>query len=161
MFQLLLRDEQLLTDIQGEKEDVFRQMLGALPEWQLNKKQKQKVLEILLLRESYGTTAAGGGLALPHGIAEQIKEPVAVLGISREGVDFAALDGEKVYLVYLLLVPAGEEAPTLKKKALLYARKIFSDTFLQRRLCQTVDREEAVRILQNVSLMTPSARAAS
>ena len=49
------------------------------------------------------STGMKHGIAIPHGKTDEIDEVVGVLGISRKGIDYDALDNKPVYLVFLLL----------------------------------------------------------
>jgi len=67
---------------------------------------KQRVKEItkaILAREAQATTGIGKGVALPHAKLKGIKKPIATIGCSSEGIDFASLDSKPVYSVILLL----------------------------------------------------------
>lgn len=67
---------------------------------------KQRVKEItkaILAREAQATTGIGKGVALPHAKLKGIKKPIATIGCSSEGINFASLDSKPVYSVILLL----------------------------------------------------------
>ena len=67
---------------------------------------KPKVKEItkaILVREAQATTGIGKGVALPHAKLKGIKKPMATIGCSADGIDFASLDSKPVYSVILLL----------------------------------------------------------
>lgn len=66
------------------------------------------VLEALLKREKMGTTGMGGGVALPHAKVEGLSGLYGAFGRSKEGVDFGAVDGEKVHLMFVLVSPPSE-----------------------------------------------------
>jgi mannitol/fructose-specific phosphotransferase system IIA component (Ntr-type) len=68
----------------------------------------------VLEREAILTTAVGNGIALPHARIDSVKEFVLALGRSREGIDFASLDGKPVHLVLLLAGPDGNQARYLQ-----------------------------------------------
>src|SRR5262249_48654955 len=59
-------------------------------------------------RESSMSTGIGFGIGIPHASTELVSELVAVVGRSRAGVQFDALDNKPVHLVFLVLVPAGQ-----------------------------------------------------
>jgi len=56
------------------------------------------MVKILLERESLGSTGIGQGIAIPHGKSSKISQMIGAIGISKNGVDFEALDGESVYI---------------------------------------------------------------
>lgn len=81
-------------------------------------------------RESGMSTGIGFGIGIPHASTELVPEVVAVVGRSREGIQFDALDGKPVHLVLLFLVPAGDfqkHVNTLANAAKLLHRRDFRD----------------------------------
>lgn len=72
------------------------------------------VADTLLLREKLGSTGIGQGIAIPQCRCESVQEPVAALGISRGGIEYESLDGERVHIVFLMLNPAGTVGTHLK-----------------------------------------------
>jgi mannitol/fructose-specific phosphotransferase system IIA component (Ntr-type) len=71
---------------------------GAVP-----KRNVPEITKAILKRESQATTGIGKGVALPHAKLKGIKKPIATIGGSGAGIDFAALDSKPVYSVILLL----------------------------------------------------------
>ena len=81
-------------------------------------------------RESGMSTGIGFGIGLPHASTELVSDVVAVVGRSRNGVQFDSPDGEPVHLVLLFLVPAGQfqkHVSTLANFAKLLHRQDFRD----------------------------------
>ncbi len=56
-------------------------------------------------REEEGTTGIGDGIAIPHAKSDAVKEPGLAAMVIREGTDFDSLDGEPVYLLFLIAAP--------------------------------------------------------
>jgi PTS system nitrogen regulatory IIA component len=63
------------------------------------------LLDKLLKREELGTTAIGHGVAVPHCRIKVLKRPVLLLGLSRDGVAFEAVDGKLSHVFFLLASP--------------------------------------------------------
>jgi mannitol/fructose-specific phosphotransferase system IIA component (Ntr-type) len=59
-------------------------------------------------RESAMTTGIGGVVGLPHASTDLICDVVGVIGRSRKGVQFDAVDGKPVQIVALFLIPKGQ-----------------------------------------------------
>jgi mannitol/fructose-specific phosphotransferase system IIA component (Ntr-type) len=70
----------------------------------------------LLEREKLGCTALGNGLAIPHCKIGGIDSALLAIGVSRGGVDFLALDGKPVRIIFLVLSPS--DSPTGHLQAL-------------------------------------------
>jgi nitrogen PTS system EIIA component len=75
-----------------------------------------------------------------------VKEQVAALGISRRGIDFDALDGESVYIVFLLIAPA--EAAGNHLKALAKISRLLKDRFFRQALRDAKSPDEILRIVR-------------
>lgn len=71
---------------------------------------KDLVFETLMDRERLGSTGVGEGIAIPHGKIAELKKPLVCVALSREGVDFGALDNKPVRIFVTLLTP--EATPT-------------------------------------------------
>lgn len=88
------------------KEEVIREMVASLKSaGTIRAEEEEAVVSAILKREELGSTGIGNGVAVPHtkhGSAEELSATVAV---SRDGVDFSSLDGEDVFIFFLLVSP--------------------------------------------------------
>jgi mannitol/fructose-specific phosphotransferase system IIA component (Ntr-type) len=66
---------------------------------------RDELLEKILAREQLMSTGIGIGLAVPHARLDSVDEFVIALGRSREGIEYGALDGQPVHLVFLIAAP--------------------------------------------------------
>lgn len=73
----------------------------------------EHVLAELQKREELGSTGVGGGVALPHARFHQVGKPIGVLLRLRKPIDFDAVDGEPVDIVFLLLLPENRDTEQL------------------------------------------------
>ena len=112
----------------------------------IDKKYRKEIIKALLQREEMGSTAIGGGVALPHVRLEIVKRVILCVGISSKGVNFDSLDGEPVYIIVLLLSPQKEAGLHLKILALL--ARILKDKYFIQRLKETSEPEEVISLLQ-------------
>jgi len=78
----------------------------------------RKIFEILLQRERLGSTGIGQGVAIPHG-KMKVERIFGLFAQLEKPVDFDALDGQPVDLIFLLLAPEGAGADHLKALALI------------------------------------------
>jgi len=86
------------------RDDAINELVEALADaGAIPKKSTRDIAKAVLAREAQATTGIGKGVALPHTKVKGIKKPVATIGRSSEGIDFAALDSKPVYSVILLL----------------------------------------------------------
>ncbi|AFH48584.1 Ntr-type phosphotransferase system IIA domain protein [Ignavibacterium album JCM 16511] len=63
----------------------------------------EKVRYAVLERENIMSTGVGKGFAIPHGKTDSVKEILAAFGRKKEGIDYDALDGNPVNLIFLLV----------------------------------------------------------
>lgn len=78
----------------------------------------ESILQAVLKREQLGSTGIGKGVAIPHTKHGSVTGLSAGVGISRAGVAFAALDGEPVHVLFLVISPEdrpGEHLRALEK----------------------------------------------
>ena len=60
-------------------------------------------------REEEGTTGIGEGIAIPHCKSDAVSKPGLAAMVIKDGVDFDALDGGKVDLIFLIAAPNTED----------------------------------------------------
>ena len=82
---------------------------------------ERAIFEVLLQREKLGTTAVGYGVAIPHGKLPKLEKLFGLFARLERPIDFEAMDGQPVDLVFLLLAPEGAGADHLKA---LQARRL-------------------------------------
>jgi PTS system nitrogen regulatory IIA component len=78
---------------------------------------EREVFETLLQRERLGSTGIGDGIAIPHGKLPHLDRLFGLMARLEKPIDFDAVDGEPVDIVFLLLAPAGAGADHLKALA--------------------------------------------
>ncbi len=116
--------KQVLLDLSGQLARV-----SGLPE--------REIYETLLQRERLGTTGIGQGIAIPHGRIAGLRRLVGLFARLQKPVDFEALDGEHVDLVFVLLAP--EDAGADHLQALARIARLFRDAKTVQKLRQTED----------------------
>lgn len=78
---------------------------------------EREIFETLLQRERLGSTGVGNGIAIPHGKLGSFKQLFGLFARLERPIDFEALDGEPVDLVFVLLAPESAGADHLKALA--------------------------------------------
>ena len=79
--------------------------------------EERYIFDVLLQRERLGSTGLGQGIATPHGKLAGLKRIVGIFARLAEPIDFDAVDGDPVDIVFLLLAPEGAGADHLKALA--------------------------------------------
>jgi PTS system nitrogen regulatory IIA component len=95
------------------------------------------IFDTLLQRERLGSTGVGGGIAIPHGKLPQMRRVFGLFARLERPIDFDALDGEPVDLLFLLLAPEGAGADHLK--ALARVARMLRDSAVAQKLRATHD----------------------
>lgn len=112
-----------------DKEGVIREMVRALVEaGRIRAADYESIVRAVLNREELGSTGIGRGVAVPHTKHPSVDRLVGSVAISREGVDFDALDGEKVNLFFLLISPQDRPGDHLRALENI-ARQLRDETF--------------------------------
>jgi nitrogen PTS system EIIA component len=78
---------------------------------------EREVFETLLQRERLGSTGIGERIAIPHGKLPRLDRLFGLVARLEKPIEFDAVDGEPVDIIFLLLAPAGAGADHLKALA--------------------------------------------
>ena len=129
------------------KEGVLRELVHALSqvEKQVN---EDRTVEILLERESLGSTGIGEGVAIPHGKSKDVKKILASFGRSLSGLDFQSLDGKPTHLFFLLIAPENSAGTHLK--ALSQISRLLKDKAFRKRLMEANSADEIYSIFSEL-----------
>ena len=107
----------------------------------------KKVLEAVLDREATRTTGIGNGLAIPHGKCTGTDHLVMAIGRPATPIDFQAIDGRPVSLIWLLSSPPDKTGPHIHALARI-SRLMTIDRFRQALTTATTSQEIYDSIVQ-------------
>ncbi len=107
------------------------------------------IFENLVQREKLGCTALGRGVAVPHGRSPGLSGPAAAFVKLHEPVDFDAADGERVDLIFGLLVP--EEATENQSAALADVTRLMADATLRGSLREATSSSTLYQLLADAA----------
>lgn len=143
-----LREKAIATSLRAaDKPGVIRELVQLLVKsGDVKPADTDRFVEILLAREALGSTGIGQGVGIPHGKSNCVNQLVGAFGISPKGVNFEALDGDPVYLFFLLVAPEDAAGPHLK--ALARISRLLKDKFFRDTLREAPDEKAILRILQ-------------
>lgn len=126
------------------KPDVLRELAVGLslvvP--QITAARFQAVLEE---RERQQSTGMEKGMAIPHARLAELSSLVACFAVSRQGVDFEALDGRPSHYFFALVAPAG--SPGLHLKALSKINRIFRSEALKEAILRCTGADEICALI--------------
>lgn len=114
----LFKNAIIVIDIEvSSKNDLFKKLVDYLP---IDKDKKGFVYDTLVKREGFGSTGIGDGIAIPHARVLLIKDLMIVIARLKEPVDFDAIDGKPVKIIFLIVAPPNDT----KNKYLITLGKI-------------------------------------
>ncbi len=104
-----------------------------------------EIVAALIKREQNGSTGFGKGVAVPHVKHPKVKNMAGTIGRSAAGIDFAALDHQPVFTIFLLLSPENQPQQHLQAMNIVFSN-LQKDMF-RRFLRQAATREAIVELL--------------
>lgn len=115
---------------------------------------RDELVARVLERERRGSTGFGKGVAVPHVKHKGVKRMAAGIGLSAGGIEFAALDKQPVYSVFLLLSPDDRPEDHLLAMEVIF-KSLSKDTF-RRFLRQAGSVEEVRSLLEEADSQGPA-----
>ena len=106
---------------------------------------KTELVKVLVERERLGSTGIGDGVAIPHGKMNCISHPLISFGRSSKGLDFDSMDGQTVYLFFLLVAP--ENSSSIHLQVLAKIAKILKNDAFRKKLMDASGREDLYRAI--------------
>ncbi|MCP5050273.1 MAG: PTS sugar transporter subunit IIA [bacterium] len=114
--------------------------------------EKENVKRLFVKRETVHSTAIGKGAAAPHIFSPEFSEFLLSVALVKEGVDFKAPDGQKVYLVFLIMSDERDVGRHLK--TLAHIARLVSSTDVVENVKEAAGADEVyAAILENEKLI--------
>jgi PTS system nitrogen regulatory IIA component len=114
----LLSQADVMFDVRATNKRLLLQELAAKAAASLGLNLEQ-IAPYLLKREELGSTGIGRGVAIPHARLPDLKRPFGTLAKLKQPMDFDAIDGQTVDIVFALLLPAAADSGQLGPLALV------------------------------------------
>jgi PTS system nitrogen regulatory IIA component len=135
-----------------DKEGSIRELVDLLAKAE-GIRNKEELVKSLINRETLGSTGIGQGVGIPHAKTNAVKRLVAAFGISHQGVSFDALDGEPVYIFFLLVAPEDSAGPHLKGLARI--SRLLKDKFFRESLKALTDEKAIIKLIREEDAKKP------
>ncbi len=140
-----IRPDLVLPDLSSRrKKDVIREL--AMHLGKAEGIDVAAINEVLLERESLGSTALGEGIAIPHAKLNSVDRLIGCVGRSRKGVDFGSDDGSDTHLFFVLIAPADSTGDHLK--ALARISRLFKKTGFREELVAASTADEIYSLIE-------------
>jgi PTS system nitrogen regulatory IIA component len=104
----LLSPNDVMIDVRAANKRQLLQELAAKAADSIGLRVDQ-VAPDLLKREELGSTGIGRGVAIPHARLPDVQRPYGLLARLKAPIEFDAIDGQAVDIVFVLLLPAAAE----------------------------------------------------
>jgi PTS system nitrogen regulatory IIA component len=145
----LLTAQRIVVGLEAKRHrDAIRELAGVFQGDPAIEDYKSLLTE-LMRREEQGWTCIGKGVAIPHVHEDTIKNPRLAVGISREGIDFGASDGQLIQLIALLVTPKKHQIQHLELLASLSRLVQVDEVRLQ--LMQAADAGEVLELFGKIN----------
>lgn len=149
----LLHPQSILPAVKASgRKQIFQEICTKAHE--LHGLKPRRVVEGLMERERLGSTAMGGGIAIPHARIEGLDRIIGFFARLEDPLDFEAADGMPVDLMFILLVP--ESSDTDHLRALAKVSRLLRDTDTCAKLRANAQRDALYALLTE----DPKSRAA-
>jgi len=101
----LLTEARTHSEVQASSKKQLLDQVAQLAAAGCDSLNEQEVFDALVAREKLGSTGIGNGIAIPHCRLQGCESPVSALLHLEAPIDFDAIDGAPVDLLFVLLVP--------------------------------------------------------
>ncbi len=140
----LLTENNLILNLKGKKkDDILKDMVSHLAK--NNKIDEDEILKGIIGREEVMSTGLGQGVAIPHAKAESTKNVMVVFGRVKDGIDFKSIDGEPVYLIFMVIVP--QDATISQIKILARISRLLKHNYIREKLKVLKTKEEIISFI--------------
>jgi len=145
MLETILPPERVRYDVPGGSKKRVLEFFSTFIAQNTPSLDSQEVFSRLIGRERLGSTGIGNGVAIPHARSPHCSTPIAGFLKLAEPVDFDAIDGDPVDLVFVLLVP--EEADDTHLALLGQVATIMNDAATRQQLRNVSSQRELLTLL--------------
>ena len=92
-----------------DKKSAIQELVQAARKAHENEKfNVAEIVEAIVAREKTGSTGIGNGVGIPHAKVEGVRSVIGAFGRIQPGLDFNAVDGELVQLIFVILAPPSQ-----------------------------------------------------
>ena len=152
-FSDFLTPTQVIYDLKSEtKIQALEELLTVLEKKKLIQNRKP-ILTRIIDRERLDSTAIGHGVALPHARVNTGGDITVMVGRSKKGIEFDAIDSKKVHII--ILVIWNPSIPGLFNHLFAGLAQFLSREGFRRRLFNAANRTELYKILSEIVLRLP------
>ncbi|MBX7151517.1 PTS sugar transporter subunit IIA [bacterium] len=127
-----------------DKKDIIAEMIEVLSH-SGKVLDKEKVVQAVLEREQMMSTGIGNSVAIPHGKSQGVQDLIVALGITSQDVNFDALDGKPVRIVFMLVGP--EKSSSIHIKMLSRISRLLNQAAFRKKIIDCKNAHDALQII--------------
>lgn len=136
----------------SDREGICQELLDSLvASRRISRAESIAAFEAVKKRERMGSTGIGCGVAIPHVKINNVSKLVATVGVHYDGVDYHAIDGEAVHIIFLVVRPDVDAREHLQ--FLQWVSKLGRSADFRRFMRSANSRSEIVSLLNEMSDM--------
>ena len=140
----LISPDRIVTLKSKTKEEALRELVEVISR-SPRVRDKEELLKAILDREKIMSTGIGLGIAVPHAKLDSISDFVIAMGISKEGIEFNALDDKPVYIIVMI---AGPNQQTMYLRTLAKVTLLLKNRKIRRGIINSKSPEEVMDIIR-------------
>ena len=141
----LLKKDAIDLNVQAQSKEELLKKAVKLMQNNGNINNQEEYLKLVMNREKEGSTGIGEGIAIPHGKGESVSKPGLAAMVIPKGVDFEALDGKPVQLLFLIAAPNSKE--NIHLEVLSRLSTLLMDEEFREKLIHAKSKEEFLHII--------------
>jgi mannitol/fructose-specific phosphotransferase system IIA component (Ntr-type) len=130
------------------KEEVIEELVFLLADCISGDADPDAIYNAVMMRESEGSTGLEKGIAIPHAKCDYVDRLRIAIGISRDGIDFDAQDGNPSKLFFLMVAPRNEAGPHVQAIARIV--KLMTMEGVKSKLLNANNPERVFEIIEDV-----------
>ena len=140
----ILSESHVIVELRSQRKlDAIREVGGVLDDDDAIGDHKEFLAQAIR-REKQASTGIGKGVAVPHVHEDSIQRQVLAIGISREGIEFDAIDGQPVHIIALFASPRRHQKQHMQLLATL--SRLLQQEEVRERLIAAADAQEVLAV---------------
>ncbi len=141
----LISLDRIVTLKSKTKEEALQELVDVISR-SPHVKDKDELLKAILEREEIMSTGIGLGIAVPHAKLNSVSDFVIAMGISKEGIEFNALDDKPVHIIVMI---AGPNQQAMYLRILAKVTLLLKNERVRRRIIDSKSPEEVMEIIRS------------
>jgi PTS system fructose-specific IIA component len=122
----------------SSKKEVLNQLVDLFSN-KVSEDQLEKIRTAVFERENIMSTGVGKGLAIPHGKCSGLEQTLASFALLNKPVDYDAIDGQPVQMVFLMVGPEKQNSTHIKLLSRISRLMNNAEFREELRACETVE----------------------